>query len=737
MVDEISQILEQRDKQEKKKLERKQKTKVKLSKKELQIIELANNTVLPEHYQVVWEEEQLEEMCEFFKRQEYIAVDTETMGVNPFIHEIVGFSMYAPHKGYYVPLKHRDDIRFTGAPLLEGMVVGVDYVKCLPKELVIQKIKPILEDRNKKLILHNAKFDMHVFRIWMGINIVPYFDTMIAQWLLDENQSKALKDIAPLYLKIEADKFSTLFGNVTFDKVPILLNPVTRTGCLAGYYAIKDTELTYKMYEFQMSHLTKPYLKDIYNLMFEIEMPFIPIVAEAEARGVKFDAEYMEKEVSPQLHQQLEEIQQKIYSYTGEINLNSPKQVAEALYNKLKLPQLNSKKPDSTDKKTLTKLKKYHEVASLLLEYRALAKLIDAFVDKLPKTAINGRIHTNFATIGAVTGRMSSSDPNLQQIPSKIGNLIRNAFVADEGRLLASIDFSSQELRILTHITKDPVLMDIYLNDKDVHSMTGVTIYNRLYNDNVTYEYFQYCRSLQDYFLNADGEIDEEKFNDEYLKSLYEQGIINSLNKEVIRKDVENGIKFEKVRKNYAKSTNFGVVYGITEKGLADNIGVSEEEAKSFITGFFETYKSVKTWIKETEKQILEKGYVTTLLGRKRRLYPYLQSGDTWKIQSAFRMGCNFQIQGTAADMTKLASIKLQPLLKELDAHIVLFVHDELIFDVPENIGMENLQRIADVMCNALPLDCGMKSDIEAGKKWGQKMSKEELEELFDESEEY
>lgn len=733
MVDEISRLLEQRDKQEEKKQKRKLKTQKKLSKKELQILELANHTVLPEHYYVVWTEEQLDEMCEFFKQQEFIAVDTETMGTNPFIHEIVGFSMYAPHKGYYVPLKHIDDVRYTGAPLLEGMVVGVDYVKCLPKELVIQKIKPILEDRNKKLIFHNAKFDMHVFRIWMGINVIPYFDTMIAQWLLDENQSKALKDIAPLYLKIEADKFSTLFGNVTFDRIPILLNPVTRTGCLAGYYAIKDTELTYKLYEFQMSHLTKPRLKDIYNLMFNVEMPFIPIVAEAEARGVKFDAEYMEKEVSPQLHQQLKEIQQKIYAYTGEINLNSPKQVAEALYNKLKLPQLNPKKPDSTDKKTLTKLKKYHEVASLLLEYRALAKLIDAFVDKLPKATINGRIHTNFATIGAVTGRMSSSDPNLQQIPAKVGNLIRNAFVADEGRLLASIDFSSQELRILTHITKDPVLMDIYLNDKDVHSMTGVTIYNKLYNDNVTYEYFQYCRSLQDYFLNADGEIDEEKFSDEYLKSLYEQGIITSLDKETVRKDVENGILFEKIRKNYAKSVNFGVVYGITEKGLADNLDISEEEAKSFINSFFETYKSVKAWIKATEKQVLEKGYVTTLCGRKRRLYPYLQSGDKYKIQSAFRMACNFQIQGTAADMIKIASIKLQPLLKELDAHIVLFVHDELIFDVPENIGMENLQRIADVMCNALPLDCGMKSDIEVGKRWGQKMTKEELDEFIEE----
>lgn len=731
-MENIIDLLEVREQKEKEREKRKLKTKTKLTKKELQIIELASYTVLPEHYKVVWTEDDLEEMCEFFKREEYIAVDTETMGVNPFVDEIVGFSMYAPHKGFYVPLKHKDDVNITKELISEHMTVGVDYVECLPKELVIQKIKPILEDKNKKLLLHNAKFDMHVFRIWMGINITPYFDTMIAQWLLDENQSKALKDIAPLYLKVEADKFSTLFGNVTFDKVPILLNPITRTGCLAGYYAIKDTELTYKMYEFQIKHLMSPNLKDIYNIMFNIEMPFIPIVAEAEARGVKFDADYIEKEVSPKLHKELEDIKQKIYSYTGEINLNSPKQVGEVLYNKLKLPKINTKKPDSTDKKTLTKLKKYHEVASLLLEYRALAKLIDAFVDKLPKSVINGRIHTNFATIGAVTGRMSSSDPNLQQIPSKVGNLIRNAFVADDGRLLASIDFSSQELRILTHITKDPVLMDIYLHDKDVHSMTGTTIYNKLYNANVTYEYFQYCRSLQDYFLDKDGNIDESKFSEEHIKSLYSDGIINTTDREILRKDVENGIKFEKVRKNYAKSTNFGVIYGITEKGLADNIGVSEEEAKSFIEGFFETYKDVRKWVQQTEKQILEKGFVTTLCGRKRRLYPYLQTGDKWKIQTAFRMGCNSQIQGTAADQTKLASIKLQPLLKELDAHIVLFIHDEIIFDVPENIGMKNLQRIADVMCNALPLDCGLKSDIEVGKRWSQKMSKEEIDALTD-----
>jgi DNA polymerase-1 len=463
--------------------------------------------------------------------------------------------------------------------------------------------------------------------------------------------------------------------------------------------------------------------------MFNIEMPFISIVKDAEMKGIKFDLDYMQKEVSPKLMGEYEDLKKKIFKYTGEINLNSPLQVSKVLYDELKLPIIDKKKGKSTDKKTLQKLKNYHECIPLLLEYRSLSKLIDSFVDKLPKSVIDGRIHPNFRTIGCVTGRMSCSNPNLQQMPSH-NNMIRKAFVADEGRLLVSIDFSGQELRILTHITKDPLLLDLYKNNGDVHAMTGVAIYNKMYSKNITYEYFQYCRSLQEYFLDREGNLDSNKLKDDNIKELFSKQIINTLDKNKIEEDVKNGIEFEKVRKNYAKMVNFGVIYGITENGLSNDLNITEKEAKQFIDSFYSTYKGVAKWVNDTKKQVLEKGYVTTLCGRKRRFYPYLTSGERWKVETAFRMACNSQIQGSATDQIKIASIKLQPLLKELDAHIVLFIHDEIIFDVPENIGMKNLQRIADVMCNALVLDCGMKSDIEVGRKWSEKLTLDEINEL-------
>jgi DNA polymerase I len=720
---EIEQLLNERDEETKKKAERakrgaKAKSAKKLTKKEQQILELANNTVLPEHYSIVWTEEDLKELTRFLTYEEAIAVDTETMGVNWPTDEIVGISFYAPHRGYYIPLKHIDE-----------------DVHCLPKELVANELRPILEDEKKKLLLHNAKFDCHILRHWMNIRIKPYFDTMIAAKLLDENTSAALKDLAPYYhLVDQADKYSTLFGKVTFDRIPIKLDPVTRTGCLAGYYAIKDTELTYKLAQFFAKALERPKLANIKKLMYEVEMPFLHIVTEAEAHGVKLDTDYLENVVAKQLNEEIETLRKKIEQYTGKINLNSPAQLAEALYVKLKLPTVNQNSPKSTDKKTLKKLKGEHEVIGLILEYREKVKLATAFAEKLPKSAVNGRVHTSFMTIGAKTGRMSSSDPNLQQIPAKVGGLIRNAFVADEGRLLASIDFSGQELRVLAHITKDPVLLKIYKNDGDVHSMTAVGMWNRQNPQfKVDYDFFQYCRSMTAHFQDADGNLIEERFTDGALiTELVMKGEINTTDPKELRKQAELGIKFEKTRKS-AKTVNFGIIYGMSEKGLAETLEITEDEAREYIAGYFDAYPGVKKWMEDMRKFIDKHYYTETMLGRKRRVYPEMRSGEWWLIQRAYRMGINAIIQGSSADMTKLASIKLQPLLKELDARIVLWVHDEIIFDVPENIGMENLQRIADVMCNALPLDCGLKSDIEVGKKWGQKMSKDELDFLMEE----
>lgn len=710
-----------------------EKPKRKLSKKERQILEVAQNTVLPDHYTTVWTKEDLEDLAEFLRKNEIIAIDTETLGVNVWKDDIVGISFYAPHRGFYIPIQHIEDVG-DNIPMVitppeaepKPMRLGADYVKCLPRELIRNTLKPILEDKGKKWLLHNAKFDVHVLRNWMGIYLTPYFDTMIAQALLDENQSKALKDLAVKYLKVPADKYSTLFGKTTFNKIPILLNEETRTGNIATYYAAKDTELTYRLWEFQSKHLERATLKDIKYLMYNVEMPFLMVVVDAEARGVNFDVKYMVNEVAPNLHAEVEELRQKIWRYTGEINLNSPRQKADALYNKLKLPVINKDKPMSTDKKTLKKLKKEHPVIPLLLEYSEKVKLATAFADKLPQLAIDGKIHTNFNQVGARTGRMSSKDPNLQQMPARIGGLIRSAFYADKGRLLASIDFSQQELRVLAHVSQDPVLLDIYKSGKDVHSMTANGMWNAKHpEDQVSYEDFEYRRGIYSLFQDKDGNWVEERFSDDYLNKLLEEGKIRS--KDNARHDAEMGYKYDKFRKD-AKTVNFGIIYGMSDMGLADQLEITEKEAALYIEGYFAKYPGVRKWMAYQTNFIKQYGYTQTMLGRKRRVYEDIQSGQKWRISRGIRMGINSIIQGSSADMVKVASIKLQPLLKKLDAYIVMWIHDEILFDVPADIGMDNLKRIADVMCNALPLDCGLKSDIEVGERWSQKMSEEEIE---------
>lgn len=557
----------------------------KISKKEQQIIDCSNVTVLPEYYHTVWTEDQLDECCAWIAEQEYLAVDTETMGLNWARDEIVGISFYAPHRSYYIPLKHKQDVEDEKLAelLAQGKIVGLDYVKCLPKNLVTLKLKPLLEDIERKLILHNSKFDSHILRKWMGIDIKDYiyFDTMIAQALLDENHSKALKDMAVTYLKIPADRYATLFGKITFNNIPILLNPSTRTGNLATYYACKDTELTYKMWEFQDRAIKRPNLEKLQSLMFDIEIPFLRIVIDAETKGVLVDKDYLINKVSPQLHSDLEELRQKIIAYTGDINLGSPAQLAPILYDVLKLPRVNKDKPNSTDKRTLNKLKKEHPVVPMILEWRAKSKLTQAFADKLPQAIVDGRIHTSFNSVGTKTGRMSSSGPNLQQMPAKVGGLIRNAFQAGPGRLLASIDFSQQELRVLAHVSQDETLLNLYRKGWDVHSMTATGMWNRKHpEEQVEYETFEYRREMTNLFQDADGNITDSKFTPDYIQKLFNEGKVTSLDPNILRQEAEYGIKYEKIRK-LAKVVN--PCYSLQISAQSTGGGVENAETMSVL----------------------------------------------------------------------------------------------------------------------------------------------------------
>ncbi len=1109
-------------KKEKKEPKPKKEKVKKLTKKEVQITEMANQTFLPNHYKTVWTEQELEKLASALKLASYITIDSETMGVNPFSDQIVGLSLFFNGFGYYIPLKHSQQINEDFDKT--GKFVGRDYVDCLALDLVADTLRPLLEDQTKKYIFHNFKFDYHVFKNWMNIDMVAYYDTAIAQSLLDETVSRRLKDLATMYLKIPSDTFSTLFGKVTFNNVPILLNE-DGSGNLATYYATKDAELTMKLFDFQMSHIDTPRLADIKKLLFDLEMPFLHIVAKAEQKGVLLDTDYLVSNVKVSLEEKLKDLITGIYNYTGEINLNSPIQVSEALYERLGIKRVDKKKPNSTDKRILNKIKKEHPVIPLFLQYKSLSKLITAFVDKLPLSTVKGRIHTSFNTLGAKcvskgtllltskgivkiedlssnrevdtfsdinisvasidgldsangfyyggvndaleftlydnttittslvhplltnyslnqvahhnkvnqifssklknyswqkaseikngdyitikintnlyatdeyilldnegyfpqpnsqkkhqtipnmlnedlalwlgmyvadgslhesngglsvrlhntseevlnlfmelnkklfndagtfyvdkgkcpyitlsgkhtlsfirdtfnlckkahnkdipdlilkskksvqeafikglsldtsarkknhrtlvfesvsynlvqklrvmllnmgiycsfyiqgkylavaihgdflnsyidsigliehfkqehltslkhtnifkgtifyddlvyvkvkniktikaelfditvpkthsfigngvinhnTGRMSSNSPNLQQIPNADGGLIRKAFKADEGRLLASIDFSSQELRWLAHFSKDPVLNDIYMNDKDVHCMTATSMYNLQHpEDEISYEFFELCYRNYGSYVDKNGTKLEEKFNpqlEENIKLIYKAKELGY--ERTVEHIVEYGQYFDKLRKQ-AKSVNFGIVYGIGEYKLADMLEIDEEQAKQYIQAYFNQYPNVKVWMEE-QKQFMRKNlYTQTYLKRKRRVHQEMMADKAWEKERGFRMGINAIIQGSSADQVKIASIKLQSLLKELDAQIVLWVHDEVIFDVPESIGKHNLQRIADVMCNCVQLSCGMKSDIEVGKIWSEKLNDNDLENFEGEDE--
>ncbi|MGM7682836.1 DNA polymerase [Cytobacillus sp. Hm23] len=682
-----------------------------LCKNERQNLQIANHIVLPDNYFIVWTMENMEEMISCLKGETAVAVQTETMGSNVFKDDIVSISFYA-HKsarGYYLPLKHIEE-----------------DVTCLSKNSIRRTLKSILEDKRYKFIFHNAKFDCHILYNTLGINVDPFFDTMIATAILDENQSNEIKHLALHYLNIEFDKFVTMTEKTAF-KIPIKHHS-DPTGKLVSYCAIRNTELICKLAKYFVGVFKRDYLHKLSSLFYDVEMPFLKIVIEAERYGVKLDVEYLKGKVARSLTNEIEKLRQRIWFHTGKINLNSTVQVSDALYNKLKLPRVNVKKPNSIDIKTLKKIRAKHKVIQLLIDYREKVNLKTAYADNLLKSAIDERVYTSYGTVGTKTGRMSSKEPNLQQIPSKVGGVIRNAFVADEGRLLASIDFSGQELRVLAHVSNDPTLLAIFKNDGDVHSLTAVGILNRRNsNRDLDYNYFQYCRKIARHFQDEDGEFIQERFYDiKFIGNLYNDGIINTTDLVDVREDVINGVEFEKIRK-LAKVVNFGIIYGMGEEGLAETLEISLYESKEYIKGYFDTYPKVKIWIERMKKQMIEVEFTETIIGRKRRVYQEVKSQKKWLVERGFRMGINSIIQGTSSDMIKLASIKLQPLLKELDCRILLWVHDEIIFDVPEGIGNANLKRISDVMCNALPLSCGLKSDIEVGRKWGKKMDENEI----------
>lgn len=601
-------------------------------------------------YEIVSSIERLREIISSIKltliKEEgfYFKIETEyggasSTGKNAMKDTIVGVAFLTNMDGYiYIPISHR----YSGmTPLIN-------------KEALFELISPILTDKDIPKVGHNLKYDTVVLKK-EGISMEgELLDIMVASYLLNPNRSVYNpEDIALEYAGIRKKTFSEVVGKrESFSEVPLEE---------AASYAADNLALIKELKEALFKRLKEEELEKIY---FELEMPLIHVLVDMEKAGVGIDIEKM-NEISKELERQLEGIQKRIYFLAGEkFNINSPKQLSRVLFHNLGfIPKKKTKTGFSTEISVLEELAESHELPREILNYRSLSKLKTTYVDALPLLVnpSTGRIHTSFNQTSTATGRLSSSDPNLQNIPIKgeWGKQIREAFIAQDDNVLLSADYSQIELRILAHLSQDEGLLDAFRKDIDIHTRTASEIFN----------------------------IPLEKVNSELRR--------------------------------IAKTVNFGVIYGISPFGLSETLSISKENAKKYIDQYFERHQGVKRFIELTLKSVREKGYATTLLGRKRPVLE-LKSDNSVTRQQGERLAINTPVQGSAADIIKLAMINIWKAFKErnLNTIMILQVHDELLFEVPINELQIVKDLVKEKMERVIELLVPLKVEIGYGKSW-------------------
>lgn len=593
-------------------------------------------------YRTVLKEEEFRDLVRLLEASAEFSLDTETTSIDPMRAELVGISVaIEPHRAWYIPIGHS----YPDAP------------SQLDQEMVLSGLKPVLENPGIRKIGQNMKYDLLVLRRY-GIRIAgAYFDTMIASYVLNPNKpSHSLDALALEYLNYKVTTFSDVTGTgkkqISFAAVDI--ETATR-------YSGEDADIALRLKRELELRLRDHGLE---RLFYDMEMPLMEVLVEIEQTGVKIDAVFLAT-VGKRLEAEIEKAAQIIYELAGqEFNINSPKQLGEILFGKLGLsPTKRTKTGFSTNVEVLEELSRIHPLPAEILNYRTLVKLKSTYVDALP-AMINpntGRLHTTFNQAVTATGRLSSSEPNLQNIPirTEAGREIRKAFIAEQGSRIISADYSQIELRILAHLSKDPGLVRTFQEDEDVHTRTASEIFG-LPEDEITPE-----------------------------------------------------------MRRKAKAVNFGIIYGISAFGLAQNIGVSNTEAKRYIESYFSRYPKVREFIDRTIEEAKTRGYVTTLFGR-RRFIPELSSNVASVRSFGERTAVNTPIQGTAADIIKLAMIRIHRRLKEeaLKTKMILQVHDELVFEAPE----EEIERakviIKEGMEGVAELSVPIRVDIGVGMNW-------------------
>ncbi|MDR4508245.1 MAG: DNA polymerase I [Candidatus Brocadiaceae bacterium] len=592
-------------------------------------------------YQLINTAETFSTFLDQLKNQSIFALDLETTSIKPMNAHIVGISFsWNEKEAYYIPL------------------IAPGEAKRLDANLVLPKIQTILEDENVKKVGHNLKYDLLALKnhniLLRGIE----FDTMIASYLLNPAQrNHSLDNIAFEYLSYRTIPTSDLLGSgkeqITMDQVDVLK---------ICQYACQDADIA-----FRLTNIMKPLLikEGLWPLFKNIEINLIYVLAEMEENGIKIDTQILKK-MSDDLIIRLQQLEREIYASAGnEFNINSPRQLGNILFNRLRLPQLRRIKTGfSTDANVLTSLAWHHPLPKLVLEYRQLTKLKTTYVDALPGMVnqTTQRVHTTFNQTITATGRLSSSEPNLQNIPIRtdIGRQIRSAFIPfGEDTLFLSADYSQIELRILAHFSEDTALMEAFHKDKDIHSAVASSIYST------------------------------------------------------------HGEQVTPVMRRNAKAINFGIIYGLSEFGLSRDTGLSLKEARKFIETYFDVYHGVKEFRNRAVEEARKYGYVKTLFNRK-RLLPELRSEQKkWK-SLAERIAVNTIIQGSAADLIKLAmnNIFLQLKKNGYDAKILLQIHDELLFEVKEKKIETTRMMIQKEMEYAVTLKVPVRVNMKIGKNW-------------------
>lgn len=568
------------------------------------------------------------------------AFDTETTSLDYRIAEMVGFSVaFDADDAYYVPLAHD----YEGAP------------EQLNRETILSQIKPILENASVDKIGHHLKYDAHILQNH-GIELQGwYFDTMLASYVVNSVATRhGMDDVARLYLSHLTTTYEQVAGKgvkqKTFNQIEIET---------AAHYAAEDAHVTYRLYEVLSEKLKAS--PELDSILHKIEMPVARVLTHMEENGIELDLKFLDQ-LSVEFSNTIQNLEQQVIELAGEpFNVSSPKQVGEILFEKLGIKggKKTSTGQYSTSESILEKID--HPISALILEYRGLSKLKSTYTDGLQKQANNNsaRVHTSYHQALTATGRLSSTDPNLQNIPirAEIGRQIRKAFVAPEGRVLLAADYSQIELRLMAHLSQDEALVHAFQHGQDVHRRTAAEVLSIELED-VTHD-----------------------------------------------------------QRRQAKAVNFGLLYGMSEFGLIRQLGFSREESQNYIKQYFHRYPGIYEYMQRTRQIASEQGFVETILGR--RLYtPDIDARNMMVRKAAERAAINAPLQGSAADIIKIAMIEVDKMLPKDQAKMLLQVHDELVFEVDADLADELAPKLADIMQSVVKLSVPLIVEVGKGNNW-------------------